>query len=241
MSRRTRMGAAAAVAVAALASGAAPASQAATAPTIAQLVAFPDGKFSEANVKAGAATARVGRRRCAIGAATPLAALVRIEKTALLRDYGSCSRKAADAGGLYVRSIRKHRARGVNGWVYKVGNKLATAGAGDPAGPFGRGRLKSKARVTWFYCRMTRAGSCQHTLGIKAEPLGGGSVRVTVRAYDDRGRSKPAAGALVQSGDGGATTGDDGVATLSLPPGKALVHAEANGLVRSFEEAVDVR
>jgi hypothetical protein len=141
-----------------------------------------------------------------------------------------------------VRSIAGHRAKGVNGWVYKVGNKLATAGAGDPSGPFGRGRLRAGTRVTWFYCRMKRGtGSCQRTLALKAEPLGGGSVRVTVRSCDDRGRSKPAAGVLAQSGDGGERTDSNGVATLALPPGPARVHAEAPGMVRSFEEAVDVR
>jgi hypothetical protein len=210
-----------------------------------QLVAFPGGDFDQANaVKAAATTATVGRKRCAIGAGTPLAALVAKERGKLsMHDYGACSKRAADAAGLYVRSIKGHRAKGPNGWVYKVGQKVAPAGAGDPSGPFGRGRLKRGQRVTWFYCRANRStGNCQRTLAVtKLEPLGEGQVRVTVRAYDDRGRSKPAANALVQSGDSGASTDENGVATLTLPPGGARVHAEAPRLVRSFEESVEVR
>jgi hypothetical protein len=222
----------------------APAAEAAT-PKVRQLVVFPGGKFDQGDaVKAAATTAKVGGKRCALGAGTPLAALVARERaTVSLRDYGGCSRRAADAGALYVRSIRGHRAKGPNGWVYKVDNKVAPAGAGDPSGPFGRGRLKNGQRVTWFYCRKNmRTGSCQRTLGItKLEALGGGQVQVTVRSYNDNGRSRPAGNVLVESGDATARTDEDGVATLTLQPGRAIVHAESKGLVRSFEEPVEVR
>jgi hypothetical protein len=233
------------VAAALACAAAAPAHATAAAPKVDQLVAFPGGDFDQAKaVKAAATTAKVGRRRCAVAAATPLAALLRTEgRKLVLHDYGACSRKAADAGGIYVRSIKGHRAKGLNGWVYKVGQKLATAGSGDTSGPFGHGRLKSGQKVTWFYCRANRrSGSCQRTLSItKLEAIGGGQVQATVRAYDDRGRSKPAANVLVQSGDTGVKADSNGVATLSLPPGFADVHAEASGLVRSFEESVEVR
>jgi hypothetical protein len=156
-----------------------------------------------------------------------------------LKDYGSCSAKPADAGGLYVSRIRRDVARGSNGWVYKVGNKVATTGAGDPSGAFGSGLLKPGARVTWFYCRM-KAQGCQRTLAIKPEARGGGELRVTVRAYDDRGKAKLVSGASVYAGDAVAKTDPQGVATLTVPAGPTKVHATAKGLVRSFEERLEV-
>ena len=243
MSVRPATGAGAAVALAAVALAPAAAPAAAVAPTVAQLVAFKDGSARQKRVAARAVTAKVGSRRCAVGSATPLAALVRSGVGPLrLRDYGSCSKRAADAGGLFVASIAGERNRGQSGWVYKVGNKLATAGAGDPSGPFGRGRLRRGARVTWFYCRLnTRTQSCQRTLALTAAPQGGGAVKVTVRSYDDHARSKPAAGATVHAGSTTATTAADGTATLQLPAGPASVWASATGAVRSFQETVEVR
>jgi hypothetical protein len=138
-----------------------------------------------------------------------------------------------------VRKIRKDAAKGLNGWVYKVGNKVATAGAGDPTGPFGSGRLKSGARVTWFYCHMGSTG-CQRTLAVKAQALGGGQVRVTVRAYDDRAKSRAAAGATVHVRSATAKTDSNGVATLTVSAGGAGVFAQGKGLVRSYTERIDV-
>lgn len=211
--------------------------------TVRQLVAFRDGSAVQATVGTGEVTARVGRKRCRVGAATALAALIRSKIGPLeLRDYGSCSSRPRDAAGLYVRAIRGERARGVNGWVYKVGNRVATAGAGDPAGPFGSGRLRSGARVTWFYCHMSvRTSSCQRTLALTVRANGGGAVAVTVRSYDDNGRGRRAGGATVHAGAATATTAADGTATLQLPPGSATVWAEARGTVRSFEERIEVR
>jgi hypothetical protein len=224
--------AAAALAVAALA----PTAADAAAPKVQQLVAFRDGSAKQKTVSARAASVRIGKRRCAVGASTPLAALIRSRIGSLkLKDFGACSRKPADAGGLYVAAIGRDRAKGPNGWVYKVGNKVASAGAADPAGPFGRGKLRSGARVTWFYCRMNAStSSCQRTLGVVAisDPSG---VTATVRSYDDRGRSKLVSGATVHGGSATATTDANGVA--HLPAGTARVWAESPGTVRSFEEA----
>lgn len=238
------VGVAAAVAVAAPA--AAPASAAAAAPEVEQLIAFRNGNGVQTEVVASRASAKVGGKRCAVGAGTPLAALLisRPPAPLTLRDYGACSRKPSDAGGLYVARIAQDRARGINGWVYKVGNKVATAGAGDPSGPFGRGRLEDGARVTWFYCRSNRrTGACQRTLRIvKLDPYAAEEVRVTVRSYDDRGRGRPAAGAVVHSGDVTATTDAHGQATLEFgAPGTATVVAAKDGSVRSFEEQVEVK
>jgi hypothetical protein len=232
-SARIRVIAAAALSAAALA----PAAEAAT---VQQLVVFRDGSAAQKTAGLGETTARVGKKRCRVGASTALAALIRSKIGSLqFHDYGACSRKPRDAAGLYVRSIRSDRAKGANGWVYKVGNRVAVAGAADPAGPFGSGRLRAGAHVTWFYCRMT-GSSCQRTLALRAQANGGGGVTVTVSSYDDSGHAKRAAGATVHAGAVTATTAADGTATLQLPPGSAKVWAEAPGMVRSFEEPVGV-
>jgi hypothetical protein len=237
-------GAARATVAAALAAAAlAPTAAQAASPQVRQLVAFRDGSAVQRQVTANAATARVGNRRCAVAAGTAMAALVRSGVRPLrIRDYGECSRRPVDAAGLYVVSIRDERARRQNGWVYKVGNKVATAGAADPSGAFGRGRLREGQRVTWFYCRMrVRTSSCQRTLGLTASTPGGGTVHVTVRAYDDRGRSRPRAGATVHAGVATATTGSDGKVTMTLPRGRNTLWASAPGVVRSFRETIDVQ
>lgn len=230
-----------ATAAAALAAAALTPTAAAAAPKVDELVAFRDGTaVQRLGVVAGAVTAKVGGRRCGVAAATPLAVLVRSRIGALkLKDYGACSKRAQDAAGLYVAAIRNDRAAGANGWVYKVGNRVATAGAGDPSGPFGRGKLKPGARVTWFYCRMnTRTSSCQRTLGVKIVAQSGGSVTVKVSGYDDRGRGNAVAGATVHAGYATATTAADGTATVQVPAGAGAVWAEAKGTVRSFQEAL---
>ena len=179
---------------------------------------------------------RVGGRRCAVGARTPLSALAALDVRVRLQDYGSCSRRPRDASGLYVRSIAGTRAKviGSNGWVYKVGHRLGTAGAGDPAGPFGRGGLKAGARVLWFWCTPDAEGRCPRTLDTSAE-RSGESVRVTVRGYDDRGRGVPVPGATVRLGDATATTGADGSVVLS---GSGALTATRAGFVPALPRRV---
>src|SRR4051794_41826899 len=81
-------------------------------------------------------TVKGGRKRCAVAAGTPLAALVRSGIGPLsLRDYGSCSNNPADAASLFVKGIGSDRNKGSDGWVYKAGNVLGTAGAGGPPRP----------------------------------------------------------------------------------------------------------
>jgi hypothetical protein len=211
----------------------------AAAPVVEQMVVFRDGDAVTRTVAAKQVRVKVGRKRCTAGEGTALAALARSRVGRLgLRDYGSCSTRARDSAGLFVSSIGGERNRGQDGWVYKVGRRGATAGAADPSGAFGRGRLRRGQRVTWFYCRL-RDGGCQRTLALeaRAEP---GAVSVTVRGYDDEGRGVPVAGATVSAGSVTAVSAADGSARLALPAGSHRLLAEKDGLVRSFSERVAV-
>jgi hypothetical protein len=211
----------------------------AAAPKVRQLVVFRDGSAMSETVSTRATRVRVEGRRCTAGDGTALAALVRSRPGRIrLRDFGACSRRARDGGGLFVEGIRGDRNRGQNGWVYKVGRRAATAGAADPGGPFGRGRLRAGQRVTWFYCRL-RQGGCQRTLELtwRAEP---GTLVATVRAYDDDARGMAVEGATVRAGGVSRLTDAAGEARLTLPAGRYRAVAEKAGLVRSFAERVEV-
>lgn len=229
----------AAVAVAVLSVPAAPGVAQAVPPKIRQLVVFRDGTSVTKTVSTRAAVVRVEGRRCTAGNATALSALVRSHAGRLrLRDFGECSGRARDGAGLFVESIRGDVNRGQNGWVYKVGRRAATAGAADPGGPFGRGRLRARQRVTWFYCRM-RGGGCQRTLELRLS-TGPGALTATVRGYGDEGAGVPVAEATVRAGGATALTDAAGVARLALPSGRHRVMAERAGLVRSFAELAEV-
>jgi hypothetical protein len=207
-----------------------------------QLVVFRDGHARTSQPSMAAATAKVGRKRCAVAGSTPLAALIHSGIGPLsLKDYGSCSKRPADAGSLFVSAIGSDRNKGSDGWVYKAGNVLGTAGAADPSGPLGRGRLRAGARVTWFWCHVTtRDNGCPHTLVVSVTP-GRGTLTVMVREYDDRGKGRPAAGATVHAGDATAVAGSDGVAHLSsLVPNRYSVFAEQPTRIRSFTVAAEV-
>lgn len=189
----------------------------------------------------------VGGRRCAAGRATPLSALAGTRLRLRLRDYGSCGRSARDSGGLFVTGIGSESNRGADGWVYKVGRRSGTTGAADPGGSFGNGRrLRGRDRVLWFWCVQDRQQHCQRTLEVIPERsvvAPGGSLRVSVRAYDDFGRAIPAAGALVRLGTAEAVADADGVATLTVPAttGGAALVATGAGAVRAFLERVTIR
>jgi hypothetical protein len=190
-------------------------------------------------------TVKVGDRRCAVGAGTPLSVLAATSLRLRIRDSGACGRRPRDAGALYVFQIGGERAKGLAGWVYKVGNRAGTAGAGDPGGPFGHGGLRAGQRVLWFWCRLAGAG-CQRTLDTRPErttAAPGETLRVTVRGYDDTGAAVLVPGATVRLGSATATTGFDGVAALTVPSrsGRLRLHAERAGMVRSFPRQVAVR
>jgi len=207
---------------------------------IRQMVVFRSGKAITKTVSARAVRVRVRSKRCAVASRTPLAALVRSHLGRIgLRDFGSCSRHPRDSAGLFVRSIRRDRNRGRNGWVYKVGRRAATAGAADPSGPFGTGRrLRSGQRVVWFYCVLRDEG-CQRALAVRVRAEAGALV-VKVVGYDDEGRGLIVEGATVKAGGASALTGPDGRARLALPSGRYRVYAEKAGLVRSFSERATV-
>ena len=161
-----------------------------------------------------------------------------------LRDYGACSRRARDAGSLYVSKIGPDRERGRDGWVYKVGRRSGSAGAADPAGSFGTGRkLRAGQRVLWFWCVKNPADECQRTLATSSarSVAPGAPLAVTVRGYDEAGRGVRVAGATVRLGGASAVTGADGVATVAAPAaGRYRVRAEKAGMVVSFGERVAV-
>jgi len=232
---RARALVAGALAAVALAS---PPGAAAAAPKVRQMIVFRDGHALAKRVSTAATTVNVAGRRCAVGERTALAALVRSKPGPLrFRDFGACSSSPRDAAGLLVTRIGPNRNRGQRGWVYKVGRRAATAGAADPGGPFGHGRLRAGQRVTWFYC--LRAADCQRTLEVRATPMTGGIVAL-VRAYDDAGDGVPVGGAEVTAGGVTGLTAADGRVQIALAPGTHRVVARKEGLVRSFTERVEV-
>jgi Domain of unknown function (DUF4430) len=198
------------------------------------------------SVRAASARVRASGRRCKVNASTPLAALVKAGLPLHVRDYGRCSRRSGrDSGQLFVDRIDDDRNSGQDGWVYKVGPRAGSAGAADPAGPFGSGALPRNAEVLWFYCLHTdAAGGCQRSLSVSfptKNARAGQTLAVTVRGYDNEGRGQPAAGARVTLGPVSAQTGAHGRATFTLPPaGSYVVQATANGKVPSFPVALTV-
>jgi hypothetical protein len=185
-----------------------------------------------------ARTVRVGGHRCAVPARSPLSALLATGLKLALRDYARCSRRVADASGLYVKRVGPDTARGRDGWVYKVGHVTGSAGAADPYGA----RLRAGASLLWFWCRSTASGGCQRTLDVKpasTHVAPRAPLRVTVRGYDDQGRGVAVGGATVSLGRARATTAADGTATITAPAaGRARLAAQRTGLVRSFAREI---
>jgi hypothetical protein len=199
-----------------------------------------------ATVRARTVGVRAGRRSCKVGASTPLAALatlLRREQVAYrLRDYGNCSRRtAAGSGQLYVSRIGSERARGSDGWFYKVNDRAPEVGSADPAAA----TLRRGDRVLWFFCVFdVGANTCQRSL--RALPdTGGGTgapLHVRVRGYDNRGRSVAVPGATVRLGADSALTDAAGVAQLAAPKGgRQKLFTTKDGMVRSFPIEVDDR
>jgi hypothetical protein len=196
-------------------------------------------------VVARAARVVVGGHTCLAPRGTALAALAGARRAGApafrATDDGSCS-----PGTIYVTAIGRARAHGRQGWTYKVGRRAGTAAAGDPSGPFGRGRLASGARVLWFWCRLGPHDGCQRTLEVtvaRGSVAPRAAVPVTVRGYDDGGRGVPVRGARVTLGGAAATTDGAGLATLTAPArrGRFAVRATRRGLAPGFPGRVAVR
>jgi len=197
-------------------------------------------------VKLKVRSVKVGGKRCRVAAATPLSALAATKLELALRDYGSCGKRPRDASGLYVAKVGGEREKGRGGWVYKVGRRAGSAGAADPAGPFGTGkRIHGGQRITWFWCEQDQTGGCQRTLEVQPERASatpGEAPRVTVRGFDDQGHGVTVAGAAVRLGSASAVTGADGTAVLTVPAASGRLHlqAERAGMVRAFPREVAV-
>ena len=214
--------------------------QAAQAATVTTMVVGKDRVLRAAKPVKLADTRRVkvGSRRCTVSGRTPLGMLAATSLAIRLRDYGSCGSRPADAASLFVTRIAGDRNRGQDGWVYKVGRKVSSAGAGDRSGR----RLRGGERLLWFYCRSQRAGGCQRTLEAtpdRTTAAPGETVRVTVRGYDDQGRGVAVAGATVTLGSATAVTDAAGTAVLTVAESGEL-EATHDGLVRAFPVEVTV-
>jgi hypothetical protein len=214
--------------------------QAAQAASVTTMVAGKDRLLRSAKPVKLADTRRVkvGSRRCTVSGRTPLGVLAATSLAVRVRDYGSCGRRPADAASLFVTRIGSDRNRGQDGWVYKVGRKVSSAGAGDRSGR----RLRAGDRLLWFYCRAQRTGGCQRTLEAtpdRASAAPGETVRVTVRGYDDQGRGIAVAGATVTLGSATATTDAAGVAQVVVPAaGRLALGAARTGMIPAFPGAV---
>ena len=161
------------------------------------------------------------RHRCSVVQGSPLAALKTTGASVVIKDFGSCSMKSADSASLFVDSLAGFSGTGMEGWSYKVGGKAGTAGAADPAGPFGGGLLRNGAQVLWFWCVYDPVTyECQRSLRINVPALvkANTAFAVSVSALDDSGSAIAAAGARVSITGAPSTvvTGADGKATFSL-------------------------
>ena len=180
----------------------------------------------------------VGSRRCTVSGRTPLGVLAATSLAIRVRDYGSCGRRPGDAASLFVTRIGRDRNRGLDGWVYKVGRKVSSAGAGDRSGR----RLRGGDRLLWFYCRGQRTGGCQRTLEAtpdRTTPAAGEVLRIKVRGFDDQGRGVVVPGATVRLGSASATTDEGGMAELAVPAsGRLFLTATRTGMVPAFPGVV---
>ena len=170
--------------------------------------------------------------RCRIRAGLPLNVL-----HALRVGY----RARGDCESLYVFQVGDVRARGQQGWVYKVNTRNGSASASEPSGPFGNGRIRSGSEVVWFWCR--RALRCQRTLKVTGERrVGvGRTLRVRVRGYDDFGRSRVIRGATVTVGRARVRTGRSGLARIRMiRRGLFRLRAYKDGLVPAFPIGIRV-
>lgn len=224
---------------------------ASAAPTVQSMVVGASGQIISRprGVVAAAIRVPVGRKRCAVAAGTPLAALADLRLLGgpafSVRDYGNCGASARDSALLFVYALAGETNVGRDGWEYKVGGVAGSAGAANPSGPEGDGRLLGAGQqVLWFWCHAS-AGGCQRTLSVSAAGATsrGGRLSVKVTGYDNEGHGAPVAGAIVRLGSDFASTNGSGRATLIAPGGRGsyALTASRRGLVPAFPETIVVR
>jgi hypothetical protein len=189
---------------------------------------------SAASVRPSGRAITIGRKHCPVPAGTPLAGLLAARLPVHVSDAAGC-----DPTAMFVTQVGSDRNRGIAGWEYKVGAASPSFGAGDPGQ-----RLRTGARLLWFWC--LRATACQQTLALgspSATPGRGAPFTVTVLGYDDNGRGRPILGASVRLGGEVVRSGAGGLATLTAPaaPGRYAISASKPGLVPSFPLEAIVR
>lgn len=222
-----------------------PAPAQAAAPIVEASIATRDGSLiGPVAVRARAATVKVGGRRCAVAAGTPLAALVALKAKAPqvgalgLRDYATCGRRPSSSSRLFVTKIGRDASLGADGWIYDIDTRRGATGAADPIGPFAKGRLRAGQQVSWRWCRISEdpEGDCGDALVITETTVsdvltsaGGPQLDVTVKRQ--MGGGADGAGALSPGPAGlavelrspaaavlaSATTDANGRAALDLP------------------------
>jgi hypothetical protein len=206
--------------------------------------------FGARNLLASAMALSVHGRTCAVAAGTPLADLVAIHNAGgpdfALRDYGHCGVSPPSSAELFVYTVGGESNSGQNGWEYKVDSRSGTTGAADPSGPQGNGRLLQPGdRVLWFWCEAT-AGGCQRTMEMDPSSTAvapGQSITVSVRGFENEGRSSAATGATLTLGSDSAATGSEGRAQLRAPrtPGRYQLSATRRGMAPPFPWTIVVR
>jgi hypothetical protein len=179
-------------------------------------------------VRAAATAIQVGKRRCAVPPATPLAALLAAKLPVRVTDRAGC-----DPASMFVTRVGGQSNRGRAGWEYKVGRKAPSLGAGSPGE-----RLHSGEQLLWFWC--VSANACQQTLAASIVGVQSGALVVHVLGFDDNGRGTPVPDATVHVGDLTALTDATGSATVPVTPGHYQVYASKTGLVTSFATEVSV-
>jgi hypothetical protein len=227
-----------------------PAASAAAAPVVQSMVVGRGGRILSParSLSASAASLTVAGRTCSIAASTPLAVLVDLRALGgpgfAVRDYGRCGSSPASSSQLFVYSLGGEANRGQDGWEYKVGGAAGSTGAADPSGVSGNGRpIQAGERVLWFWCEAAATG-CQRTLevSVSGRAIHGRPLTSTVYAYDNEGRGRPVAGAVVTLGSRRSITGSHGRATLTAPGARGTyrVSATRTGMVPSFPVTVAV-
>ena len=209
-------------------------------PEVRQLVVFRDGDaVTKHRLRARRRACSVGGRRCAAGAGTALAALVRSRPGRLrLRDFGSLLARARDGGGLFVaRDPRRRATAGQNGWVYKVGRRGGHRGRGRSGGPFGSGRLRTRPARDLVLLPPARRRLPAHARAARLRAEAGARAGAACAATTTRAR-RPSAGATVSAGGESAATDANGIARLGAAAGQLPRRgATKAGLIRSFARA----